>query len=143
VTPSPLADEGAWRIMEQFLISDMSYPQMEDAFSSYLGSRYSADDWKDARDALFSGDGDDSIALANLKVLKARHIVHATSGSSDMASPAKDSSVARSAPRTSGGVSSTRNHRSRTRRRASKVSEIFIHSAHLYQTANTAEESLH
>jgi hypothetical protein len=47
---------------------------MEEAFSSYLGDRYIADDWKDARDALFSGDGDDSIALANLHALKARHI---------------------------------------------------------------------
>ncbi|KAG1895209.1 uncharacterized protein F5891DRAFT_984416 [Suillus fuscotomentosus] len=72
--PSPLADEGAWRILEQFLTTDMTYPQMENAFSAYLGGRYIADDWKDARDALFSGDGNDSIALANLYALKAKHI---------------------------------------------------------------------
>ncbi|KAG2120556.1 uncharacterized protein F5147DRAFT_766471 [Suillus discolor] len=72
--PSLLADEGAWRILEQFLTTDMMYPQMEKAFSAYLGSRYIADDWKDARDTLFSGDGDDSIALANLDALKVKHI---------------------------------------------------------------------
>ncbi|KAG0698733.1 hypothetical protein DFH29DRAFT_1002583 [Suillus ampliporus] len=72
--PLPLADEGAWRILEQFLTTDVTYPQMEEAFSVYLGGRYIADDWKDARDALFSGDGDDSIALANLYTLKARHM---------------------------------------------------------------------
>jgi hypothetical protein len=72
--PSPLADQGAWSILEQFLTTDMTYPQMEESFSSYLGDRYVADGWKDARDALFSGDGDDSIALANLCALKARHM---------------------------------------------------------------------
>ncbi|KAG1904994.1 uncharacterized protein F5891DRAFT_1183654 [Suillus fuscotomentosus] len=52
----------------------MMYPQMENAFSAYLGGRYIVDDWKDARDTLFSGDGNDSIALANLYALKAKHI---------------------------------------------------------------------
>ncbi|KAG0691716.1 hypothetical protein DFH29DRAFT_883868 [Suillus ampliporus] len=49
--PSPLADQGAWCILEQFLTTDMTYPQMDEAFSSYLGDRYVADDWKDARNA--------------------------------------------------------------------------------------------
>ncbi|KAG0698589.1 hypothetical protein DFH29DRAFT_1002676 [Suillus ampliporus] len=91
VTSSPLVDEGAWRILEQFLTTDMTFPEMEDAFSSYLGDQYSADDWKDARDVLFSGDGDDSVALANLHVLKARHILHMSSDSSDIPHPATDS----------------------------------------------------
>jgi hypothetical protein len=45
---SPLADEGAWRILEQFLSTDMTYPDMEEAFSSYLRDRYCSEDWKDA-----------------------------------------------------------------------------------------------
>ncbi|KAG1741377.1 hypothetical protein EDD22DRAFT_851700 [Suillus occidentalis] len=72
--PSPLTDQGAWCIFEQFLTTNMTYPQMEEAFSSYLSDQYIADDWKDARDALFSADGDDSIALANIHALKARHM---------------------------------------------------------------------
>lgn len=72
--PEPLADAGAWELLEKYLTTDMTYPQLEEEFSSYLGDRYVFDDWKDARDALFSGDGDDSIALANLRALKASHI---------------------------------------------------------------------
>jgi hypothetical protein len=72
--PSPLADEGAWRILEEFLTTSMTYPQMEEAFQSYLGLRYSEDEWKEARLALFSGDGDDDVALENLRVVKAKHI---------------------------------------------------------------------
>ncbi|KAG1820994.1 uncharacterized protein BJ212DRAFT_1478095 [Suillus subaureus] len=74
MVPSPLADQGAWCILEQFLTTNMTYPQMEETFSSYLGDQYVADDWKDARNALFSGNGDDSIALTNLYALKARHM---------------------------------------------------------------------
>ncbi|KAG1794535.1 uncharacterized protein HD556DRAFT_1474554 [Suillus plorans] len=72
--PSPLADPAAWEILEQYLTTDMTYPQMEETFSAYLGNRYVVDDWKDARDALFSGDDDNSIALANLRALKTSHI---------------------------------------------------------------------
>ncbi|KAG2029836.1 hypothetical protein BDR03DRAFT_1017858 [Suillus americanus] len=72
--PSPLADEGAWRILEEFLTTSMTYPQMEEAFQLYLGLRYSEDEWKEARLALFSGDGDDDVALENLRVVKAKHI---------------------------------------------------------------------
>jgi hypothetical protein len=79
-------DEGAWRILEQFLSTDMTYPDMEEAFSSYLGDRYCLEDWKDARDALFSGDGDDSIALANLLALRATHILQ-SSGPSEISGP--------------------------------------------------------
>jgi hypothetical protein len=56
---------------------------MEEAFSSYLGDRYCSEDWKDARDALFSGDGDDSIALANLLALRATHVLQ-SSGPSEI-----------------------------------------------------------
>jgi hypothetical protein len=79
--PSPLTDSGAWDILEQYLTTDMTYPQMEKAFSAYLGKRYITDDWKDARDALFSGDGCDSIALTNLRALRARHMLLPSSSS--------------------------------------------------------------
>jgi hypothetical protein len=46
---SPLEDEGAWRILFQYLTTEMTYPQMEEEFISYLGNRYCANDWKDAR----------------------------------------------------------------------------------------------
>lgn len=79
--PSPLTDSGTWDILEQYLTTDMTYPQIEEAFSVYLGNRYIANDWKDARDALFSGDGCDSIALTNLCALRARHILLPSSSS--------------------------------------------------------------
>ncbi|KAG2052326.1 hypothetical protein BDR06DRAFT_973112 [Suillus hirtellus] len=79
--PLPLTDSGAWDILEQYLTTDMMYPQMEEAFSAYLGNRYIMSDWKDARDALFSGDGCDSIALTNLHTLRARHILLLSSSS--------------------------------------------------------------
>ncbi|KAG1762160.1 hypothetical protein EV702DRAFT_1052638 [Suillus placidus] len=72
--PAPLADAGAWELLEKYLTTDMTYPQLEEEFSSYLGDRYIFNDWKDARDALFSSDGNDSIALANLRALKTSHI---------------------------------------------------------------------
>ncbi|KAG1846393.1 WD40-repeat-containing domain protein [Suillus subalutaceus] len=71
---APLADERTWRILEEFLTTDMTYPQMEEALLSYLGNQYSEDEWKESRDALFSSDSDDKIALENLRVVKAKHI---------------------------------------------------------------------
>ncbi|KAG2364694.1 hypothetical protein BDR07DRAFT_1482164 [Suillus spraguei] len=71
---APLADERAWRILEEFLTTDMTYPLMEEAFLSYLGNQYSEDDWKESHNALFSGDGDDKVALENLWVVKAKHM---------------------------------------------------------------------
>lgn len=103
---SPLADHGAWCILQQYLTTDMTYPQMEAAFSSYLGDRYNADDWKDARDALFSGDGNDNLALANLLALKARHVPQGASGSSNIVTPQKDSPAFTSAPRAVGRLKS-------------------------------------
>ncbi|KAG1872153.1 hypothetical protein F4604DRAFT_1925747 [Suillus subluteus] len=58
LVPSPLADRGAWRILVQFLKTEMSYGEMDEKLSSYLGNRYSADDWKDTKTTLFSGEND-------------------------------------------------------------------------------------
>ncbi|KAG2107664.1 uncharacterized protein F5147DRAFT_774111 [Suillus discolor] len=79
---APLADKHAWAILEQFLTTDMTYTQMEEALSLYLGNRYSVDDWKESQDALFFGDSDDNLALRNLHAVKAKHI-HSVSASSD------------------------------------------------------------
>jgi hypothetical protein len=97
--PSPQEDVNAWRILERFLTTDITYPQTEDAFLSYLGNQYTPDDWKDARAALFSGNGDDTLALSNLRALMAANIPQ---GLSVMMSIAKDSPVATSASRQGG-----------------------------------------
>lgn len=64
---------------------------------SYLGDRYSAEDWKDALAALFSGDGDDGIALENLRALKAIYIPQASAVSANTTNAAKDLPVVTSA----------------------------------------------
>ena len=71
---SPLQDQRAWNIMEEFLITSMTYPDMEEKLASHLGSRYREEDWADAKKALFSGDDDNSLSLDNLRALRARHI---------------------------------------------------------------------
>ncbi|KAG1894222.1 uncharacterized protein F5891DRAFT_985223 [Suillus fuscotomentosus] len=102
--PSPLADHGAWRILEQYLTTtDMTCPQMEAAFASYLGDRYNADDWQEVRDALFSGNGDDSVALANLVALKARHVSQGAS------SPSAPMSATKAAARLSAHIRRPKN----------------------------------
>ncbi|KAG1717905.1 hypothetical protein EDB19DRAFT_1921686 [Suillus lakei] len=72
--PSPLADRGAWRILAQFLETEMSYGEMEEKLSSYLGDRYLADDWKDAKATLFSGEDDLGACLSNLEILRKKYI---------------------------------------------------------------------
>ncbi|KAG2053082.1 hypothetical protein BDR06DRAFT_972549 [Suillus hirtellus] len=57
---APLANEHVWRILEEFLTTYMTYSQMEETFLSYLKSR----------DVLFSGDGNDKVALDNLHLVK-------------------------------------------------------------------------
>lgn len=52
----------------------MTYPEMDDALVSYLGDQYSASDWEEARQALFSGDGDIDLCLKNLDTVMAKHI---------------------------------------------------------------------
>ncbi|KAG1770610.1 hypothetical protein EV702DRAFT_1049328 [Suillus placidus] len=117
-TPSPLADEGAWRILFQYLTTEMTYPQMEEEFLSYLGDRYCAEDWKDARDALFSADdlNDDATPLANLQALYAKHVTPQSSLPSDIAGPSEDSPAVVTPVRTP-GHSSAYTRKSRSHRR--------------------------
>ncbi|KAG2752552.1 hypothetical protein P692DRAFT_20726119 [Suillus brevipes Sb2] len=72
--PSPLVDRGAWRILAQFLETEMSFSEMEEKLSSYLGDRYSADDWKDAKSTLFSGEDDLGVCSRNLELLRKSYI---------------------------------------------------------------------
>ncbi|KAG1781412.1 hypothetical protein EV702DRAFT_1041938 [Suillus placidus] len=81
---------------------------MEAAFASYLGNRYDTDDWKEARDALFSGDGDDCLALANLLALKARHIPQGASSTSTVVTLRKDSAISTAAPKAAVRLKSAR-----------------------------------
>ncbi|KAG2134235.1 hypothetical protein BD769DRAFT_1385819 [Suillus cothurnatus] len=71
---SALMDNRAWGFMEQFLTTAMTYPEMEDAFFAYLGDRYSPDEWVEARDALWSGEGNDEVSLENLLRVKDRYL---------------------------------------------------------------------
>jgi len=67
---SALMDNRAWGFMEQFLTTAMTYPEMEDAFFMYLGDWYSPDEWVEARDALWSGEGNNEVSLENLLHMK-------------------------------------------------------------------------
>lgn len=69
-----LQDPAAWEILERFLTTDTTYGQTEDDFHKYLGSRHRLLDWTEARLALFSGDGDEEVALANFLKLKHQHL---------------------------------------------------------------------
>ncbi|KAG1738459.1 hypothetical protein EDD22DRAFT_852065 [Suillus occidentalis] len=71
---SALQDPHAWKLLKQYLLTDMTYPEMDDALVSYLGDQYSASDWEEARQALFSGDGDIDFCLKNLDTVMAKHI---------------------------------------------------------------------
>ncbi|KAG1804023.1 hypothetical protein EV424DRAFT_1544818 [Suillus variegatus] len=111
---SPLEDEGTWHILFQYLTTEMTYPQMEEEFISYLGDRYCANDWKDTQDVLFSADdlNDNVTPLANLQALYTKHVPQASS-QSNMASPLEDSGVV-SASRMLGRSSDTcKSHPSR------------------------------
>ncbi|KAG1738150.1 uncharacterized protein EDB91DRAFT_1082901 [Suillus paluster] len=104
---SPLEDEGAWHILFQYLTTEMTYPQMEEKFISYLGDRYCVNDWKDAQDTLFSADdlNDNVTPLVNLQALYAKHVLPQVSLLSNMASPLEDSLIVASALRTLGCLS--------------------------------------
>ncbi|KAG1759388.1 hypothetical protein EDD22DRAFT_849256 [Suillus occidentalis] len=121
---SPLEDEGAWRILFQYLTTEMTYPQMEEEFISYLGDRYCADDWKDARDALFSADdlNDDATPLMNLQALYAKHVPQASS-LSNAGGQQEDSPVV-SASRARGRLSDT--HKSRRSRQQPRSKNPYI-----------------
>jgi hypothetical protein len=69
-----MKDVGAWDIFWEHLTTDMSFEEMLEKLRAYLGVRYREEDWKEAVDSLFTGDGDIDIALDNLACIKARYI---------------------------------------------------------------------
>ncbi|KAG1765190.1 hypothetical protein EV702DRAFT_1204674 [Suillus placidus] len=71
----PHQDERAWNILEEYITSDMNFPQTEAKFVSHLGSQYRKEDWTEAIRALFSANEDNIQALQNLCAVKARHIL--------------------------------------------------------------------
>ncbi|KAG2129750.1 hypothetical protein DEU56DRAFT_915012 [Suillus clintonianus] len=102
-----LCDRHAWGILRQFLTTNMTMPEMDDALASYLGDRYFADDWVEPRRALVSGEGDDGESLANLDRLMAKHVTPTAPSP-----PPKDSSASVSTSRAAGRLSSSRRGRS-------------------------------
>ncbi|KAG2067229.1 hypothetical protein BDR04DRAFT_1120628 [Suillus decipiens] len=72
--PSVLMNNRAWGFMEQFLTTAMMYPEMEDVFFAYLGDQYSPHEWVEARDALWSGEGNNEVSLENLLCVKDRYL---------------------------------------------------------------------
>ncbi|KAG1836692.1 hypothetical protein DFJ58DRAFT_846841 [Suillus subalutaceus] len=73
--PSALKDPAAWAILEHFLTTELTYTDMEDQFCTYLSDRHHQSDWINVRVALFSDDGNDKVALANLHLEKLKHLV--------------------------------------------------------------------
>ncbi|KAG1771376.1 hypothetical protein EV702DRAFT_1201978 [Suillus placidus] len=88
---SALTDPGAWLILEQFLTTLITYSDTEVAFAAYLGDCHCLNDWTEARLALFSGDGNDALALSNLLELKWKLIPD--SASSTIASTSTSAAV--------------------------------------------------
>ncbi|KAG1807644.1 uncharacterized protein BJ212DRAFT_1303361 [Suillus subaureus] len=58
LTVLALCDTHAWEILKQFLTSDMTMAQMDDALIVYLSDQYSADDWGQPK-ASEDGEGDE------------------------------------------------------------------------------------
>jgi len=105
-----LCDNGAWDILEQFLTTSMWLPEMDDALVTYLGDRYSPDDWVEPRRILFSGDEDDAKSLENLRVLREMYIPNP---------PEKSSRIA-------DGLSKSRVQKSRRMSKVSKYDGLYI-----------------
>jgi hypothetical protein len=105
---------------------------MEEAFSSYLGDRYCSEDWKDARDALFSSDGDDSIALANLLALRATHVLQ-SSGPSEILGPQEKLPTVTLALKTYERISNARAKQSHKQSKVSKAHSFLMISTLNYK----------
>ncbi|KAG1717282.1 uncharacterized protein EDB91DRAFT_1259934 [Suillus paluster] len=50
----PLKDVTAWRILKEFLDTDMGFGQMQARLLAHLGSQYREEDWAEAKSLLFS-----------------------------------------------------------------------------------------
>jgi hypothetical protein len=73
-SPSPLMETCAWDILEEHLLTDLSFGEMLKKLQTYLGPRYCEEDWKEAVDSMFLTDGDVGEALIALRTIKGRYI---------------------------------------------------------------------
>lgn len=81
---SVMKDPGAWFIFEWFLTTDLTYSQMEESLTTYLGNDYWPDDWREAKITVFlSSNGDDELALADLLALRCKYIPDTASSTND------------------------------------------------------------
>ncbi|KAG2750983.1 hypothetical protein P692DRAFT_20817624 [Suillus brevipes Sb2] len=73
--PAPLTDPRVWDIWESFLtLKVASYGDIVTKVKNYLGDDFIADDWSEATTALFSGDDDDELSLANFRVVRVKYL---------------------------------------------------------------------
>ncbi|KAG1858604.1 hypothetical protein C8R48DRAFT_674190 [Suillus tomentosus] len=61
----PLKDVAAWRILKEFLDTDMSFGEMQVRLVAHLGSRYREEDWAEAKNLLFSGETDNNLSWSS------------------------------------------------------------------------------
>ena len=61
-------------MFEEFLTSDMGYGQLADKMKTHLSSRYRWEDWKEIKKVLFSGDGDNGLALQNVRAIRPQYV---------------------------------------------------------------------
>ncbi|KAH7917865.1 hypothetical protein BV22DRAFT_1135055 [Leucogyrophana mollusca] len=70
----PQTDEECWAIFEKHLTTEMSWGECLEKLSRYTGGRFKDADWPDAVAAVFSGDGEEGVAVMNLLAAKAKHL---------------------------------------------------------------------
>ena len=74
VHPNATSDSAIWDMFEEFLMSDMGYGQLTDRMKTHLSSRYRCEDWKEIEKVLFSGDGDNGLALQNVRAIRLQYV---------------------------------------------------------------------
>ncbi|KIJ26213.1 hypothetical protein M422DRAFT_55619 [Sphaerobolus stellatus SS14] len=65
----PLSDPAAWRIIQDFAVSDSTLLQVEDKLKAHLDNHYRWDDWSPAFNAVMEAERDVAKALENLSKL--------------------------------------------------------------------------
>jgi hypothetical protein len=71
----PLKDVAAWRILKEFLDTDMTFGQMQAKLVAHLGSRYREEDWAEAKGLLFSGETDNDLSWSNVCKVIEHHML--------------------------------------------------------------------
>ncbi|KAG2115327.1 uncharacterized protein F5147DRAFT_769787 [Suillus discolor] len=71
----PLKDVAAWRILKEFLDTDMAFGQMQAKLVAHLGSQYREEDWAEAKSLLFSGETDNNMSWSNVCKVIEHHML--------------------------------------------------------------------